>query len=142
MKKGDTLYKIAQEYNTTVDELLKENNLEGALIYPNQVLLIPKKMDQGANYFIEYVVKPDDTLELIARKNNITIDDLSEYNDIGKIYLVTDQVLTIPVQYQIYEVQENDTIDSILDQTHMSLEEFIEANYKNLFPAGTKVYVK
>ncbi len=142
VKKGDTLYKIAKENNTTVAELLEANNLESALIYPEQVLLIPKKMDQGANYFIEYVVKPDDTLELIAKKNNTTIEALSEYNDIGKIYLVTDQVLTIPMSYEIYEVQANDTLQSIVDQSHMTLEEFMNANFKNLLPEGTKVYVK
>lgn len=42
VKKGDTLYKIAKKYNTTVDELVKLNNIKDPdLIITGQVLKIP-----------------------------------------------------------------------------------------------------
>ncbi len=44
VKKGDTLWNIAKKYNTTVDDIVKLNNIENPdLIYPCQRLLILKK---------------------------------------------------------------------------------------------------
>ena len=42
VKKGDTLWKIAKEYNTTIDELVELNNIKDPdLIITGQVLKIP-----------------------------------------------------------------------------------------------------
>ncbi len=43
VKSGDTLYRIAQYYNTTVDEIKKLNNLTTNSLIIGQVLQIPKK---------------------------------------------------------------------------------------------------
>lgn len=42
VKNGDTLYRIAQYYNTTVDEIKKINNLTTNGLVIGQVLQIPK----------------------------------------------------------------------------------------------------
>ena len=42
VKSGDTLYKIAQKYNTTVDTLKQINNLTSNLLSIGQILVIPK----------------------------------------------------------------------------------------------------
>ncbi len=40
---GDTLFKIAQKYNTTVDELVKLNEIKDPnLIFPGQILKLPQ----------------------------------------------------------------------------------------------------
>ncbi|NLP45615.1 MAG: DUF3794 domain-containing protein [Epulopiscium sp.] len=45
VQKGDTLWKIAKKYNTTVDELALLNDIEDVdVIYPGQKLLILKKV--------------------------------------------------------------------------------------------------
>ena len=42
VKKGDTVYKIAKRYGTTMQALILTNNLRNPnLIYPGQILLIP-----------------------------------------------------------------------------------------------------
>ena len=42
VKKGDTVYKIAKRYGTTMQAIISENNLHNpSLIYPGQILLIP-----------------------------------------------------------------------------------------------------
>ena len=39
---GDTLWKIAKKYCTTIDEIVRVNNIENPdLIYPNEKLIIP-----------------------------------------------------------------------------------------------------
>ena len=51
VKKGDSLYKIAQSYNTSVSELIKLNNLTNTNLSIGQVLKIPTQT------FNTYVVK-------------------------------------------------------------------------------------
>jgi len=43
VKKGDTLYKIAKNYGTTVNAIKSTNGLKSNTIYPGQALLIPKQ---------------------------------------------------------------------------------------------------
>ncbi len=44
VKKGDTLWKLAKKFNTTVNDIATINNIENPdLIYPNQKLIIVKK---------------------------------------------------------------------------------------------------
>lgn len=40
IKSGDTLYKISQQYNMTVAQLMQLNNLTSTMIYPGQVLKV------------------------------------------------------------------------------------------------------
>lgn len=42
VKKGDTLYKIAKKYGTTVKAIMNTTGLKSANIFPGQALLIPK----------------------------------------------------------------------------------------------------
>lgn len=42
VKKGDSVYKIAKRFGTTMEAIIAENNLRNPeLIYPGQILLIP-----------------------------------------------------------------------------------------------------
>lgn len=141
VKKGDSLYKIAKENGVTVEALLEANGLDSALIYPNQVLIIPKAAN-GSIYFMEYVVKPEDTLELIASKNGTTLIELGKYNDLGKLYLLTDQTVKVPSMYKTYTTVATDDIERILRVTGMSLEELVALNFNTLFPKGTKIMYK
>ena len=113
VKKGDSLYTIAKKYNVSVDDLLKVNGLTSALIYPNQVLIIPLT-NNGNVYFMEYVVKENDSLNLIADKYNVNINELKNYNNFEKLYLATDQVIYIPVKSKTHKVEVDDTIDIII----------------------------
>ena len=141
VKKGDSLYNIAKKYGVTVDSLIKANGLDSALIYPNQVLIIPMN-NQGDIYFVEYIVREDDSLNSIANKYDVTVDDIANYNDLGKLYLVMDQTLQIPKKYKTHEVVATDSIDYILKKYDMTLEEFVELNKGKLLKVGTTIIVK
>lgn len=141
VKQGDSLYKIAKEYGVTVNELLNANGLKNALIYPNQVLIIPLN-NNGEIYFVEYVVKENDTLEGIADKYKISIKDLDNYNNLEKIYLASDQVLTVPNKTKTHKVVATDTIDYILRKYDMTLEELIDLNEDKLLVINSLLKVK
>lgn len=141
VKSGDSLYKIAKMYNVSIDDLLQANGLTSALIYPNQVLIIPVNSN-GSIYFVEYVVKDNDTLESIANKYNIKVNDLTNYNNLEKLYLVDEQVLTIPVQANTHKVVATDTVDYILKKYDMTLEELVELNKDKLLIEQSYLNVK
>lgn len=73
---GDTLTAIARRYNTTVDSLVKLNNIANPnLINVGQKIRIPSKTSK-----IVYVVKSGDTLSSIAKSYNTTWQKIYEKN--------------------------------------------------------------
>lgn len=142
VKSGYTLYNIAKNYGITVQDLMKENDLTNTTIYPNQVLVIPKSVPSGAMYFMEYVVKKDDTLQKISEQFDVPTEEIGRYNDVTQLLLAEGQVLTIPTRYKVYTVKEGDSLSSILRNNNMTQEEFIDANIDNLIKPGMTVYVK
>ena len=139
--KGDSLYKIAKKYNVSIEELMKYNNLEGTLIYPDQILVIPQVINDKV-YFLEYVSNKDDSLNSIALKYNLSIDEILKYNDLGKFILTEGQLIVIPQKFNTYVVKESDTLRDILNNTNMTLEELVNENFNTLFKVGTSLYVK
>lgn len=86
IKKGDTLYEIARQYNINPELLALLNGLNSQdYIYPNQEILIPK-----SNYSY-YVTKEGDTLDIVAQKFNQRPLELLNTND--TIYLQSGQLL-------------------------------------------------
>ena len=141
VKKGDSLYKIAKEYGVSVNDLLYENGLKNALIYPDQVLIVPLN-NNGEILFVEYVVKENDTLESIANKYKISIKDLDNYNNLEKVYLASDQILTVPNKLNTHKVVATDTIDYILKKYDMTLEELVKFNEDKLLIINSYLNVK
>ena len=141
VKKGDSLYTIAKKYDTTVENLLKVNGLSSALIYPNQVLIVPLNTN-GNVYFVEYVVKDNDTLDTIAGKYNISLNELKNYNNFEKLYLLSDQVINIPVEKKTHKVVATDTIDYLLRKYDMTLEELVHMNQDKLLIIGSYLNIK
>lgn len=86
IKKGDSLYAIAREYNINPDLLAILNGLNSEdFIYPNQEILIPK-----SNYSY-YVTTEGDTIDIVSQKFNLKSKDLLEDNDV--IYLLPGQLI-------------------------------------------------
>ncbi len=90
---GDSLWLIAQRYGTTVDAIRSLNGLTGTLIDVGQVLKIPSS---NTRPYIEYTVRPGDTLWLISRRYNTTVDDIKRLNGLTSDMLSIDQMLRIP----------------------------------------------
>ncbi len=94
VKAGDSLYKIAYEFDTTVDEIKKLNNLSTTLLQIGQQLKIPT-ISNIPNY-IDYIVKSGDSLYRIAMTYNTTVDEIKRVNNLTSNLLSIGQQLKIP----------------------------------------------
>ncbi|PAD96014.1 C40 family peptidase [Terribacillus saccharophilus] len=92
VQKGDSLWKIASKYDTSVSELRKINNLKSDLIFPNQVLQTsgsssstnkPNTSSSSSSSASTYTVKSGDTLSGIAAKHKISLSNLKKWNNIS-----------------------------------------------------------
>ena len=91
VKSGDTLYKIAQNYGTTVDEIKRINDLTSNILSIGEILKIPNQ----TNNTNTYTVKSGDTLYKIAQNNSTTVDEIKRINNLTSNILSIGQVLKI-----------------------------------------------
>ncbi|WP_404455422.1 LysM peptidoglycan-binding domain-containing protein [Virgibacillus necropolis] len=95
VESGDSLWGIAQQFNTSVAQLKSVNGLSSNLIYPNQIIetdnkqsqQITKPTDTSTNTNSTYTVKRGDTLSVIASRHNISLSQLMNWNDLDT-YLI------------------------------------------------------
>ena len=99
VKSGDSLSKIAQENGTTVEELVKINNIDNPnVIHPNQEIILPDSSTVDITETIDnvYVVKNGDSLSKIAQENGTTVEELCKLNGIDeKDYIKTGQKIKV-----------------------------------------------
>ena len=109
VKSGDSLWAIAQKYNTTVSQLKSINKLSGDLIHPNQIIETEKKSSSGtktesgssakpsqpAKKSNTYTVKRGDTLSEIAAKHKISLKDLMKWNNLDTTLIFPGNVFVV-----------------------------------------------
>lgn len=85
VKKGDSLWSIAENHDTTVEKLIEINDLRTTLIKPKQKLVIEET----------YEVKKGDTLVSISQQYHVTTDDLIKWNQLETNVIKPGQTLHI-----------------------------------------------
>ncbi|MDE6891480.1 MAG: LysM peptidoglycan-binding domain-containing protein [Lachnospiraceae bacterium] len=93
VQSGDTLWLLSRRFNTTVDAIKRLNGLTSDMLSIGQVLKIPS---EGVSSYFEYVVRSGDTLWLLARRFNTTVDAIKQMSGITSDALSIGQVLRIP----------------------------------------------
>lgn len=150
VKKGDSLYSIANKYNTTVDELKRINNLTSNILSIGQVLKLPS--DKANNVekeenTISYTVKKGDSLYSIARKYDTTIDRIKDLNNLTTNLLSIGQVLLIPTDANLettYTVKKGDSLYSIAKKYNTTVDRLKQLNNltSNLLSIGQILIVR
>lgn len=132
VKAGDTLYSIAQKFNTTVNDIKALNSLTGNNLSIGTQLRIPKV--EVEEEFINYTVKPGDTLYSIARNYGLSANDIIEYNDLGTTVLIPNQNLKLPINVDfepsenVYTVKPGDTLFSIASSFNTTVDQIKTLN--------------
>ena len=125
VKSGDTLYKIARNYDTTVSDLIMLNNLTNTNLSIGQIIEIPT----NNSVLNTYTVKSGDTLYKIAQQNNITVDELKRLNNLNSNILSIGQVLQLPKTNNItYTVKSGDTLYKIAQQFNITVDDIKRLN--------------
>ncbi|MSU03558.1 LysM peptidoglycan-binding domain-containing protein, partial [Tissierella pigra] len=140
IKSGDTLYKLAITYNTTVEAIMainpgiNPNNLQiGQVICIPQGTTPPKQCPIGS---FAYTIKSGDTLYNLAITYNTTVEAIMAINPgINPNNLQIGQVICIPMGSPVppcngvyYTVRPGDTLYSIAMMFNVSLQALMAAN--------------
>lgn len=85
VRTGDSLWRVAQRYGTTVDRIRRQNNLRSDLLQPGQVLIIrPGSVAATSGSRQAYVVRRGDTLGKIAQRQRVSLNRLLSANGLTK----------------------------------------------------------
>ncbi|MBJ6364388.1 LysM peptidoglycan-binding domain-containing protein [Staphylococcus hominis] len=131
---GDSLWSIANKYNTPVDELKRNNHLNGNLIFPGQVLTIngsstTTSSSLSSKASTTYTVQSGDSLSRIANKYGTSVTDLMNANNFSNYLIYPGQVLKIPSSSSTT----NSSSTTASQSTGYSSPTF---NHQNLYTAG------
>ena len=133
VKKGDSLWKIANKYNTTVEKLKSANNLKTNTLSVGQKLVIPS-ISVSPEVSDTYIVQKGDSLWSIANKFNMTVSKLKNLNNLTNNLLSIGQVLKIKDSFNngktTYTVQKGDSLWVIANKYGITTEEL--KSYNNL----------
>jgi len=139
IRAGDTLFSIAQRFNTTVDRLLQLNpGIDPNNLQVGQVICVPGAAPpQCPPGSTTYVIRAGDTLFSIAQRFNTTVDRLLQLNPgidpnnlrVGQIICVpTTAPPTCPPGSTTYTIRAGDTLFSIAQRFNTTVDRLLQLN--------------
>jgi peptidoglycan DL-endopeptidase LytE len=143
VKLGDTLSKIAKRYNLSLSALLKLNtNISNSdRIYIGQSIRVSGQAPASsskAKTNATYSVKSGDTLDKIARVNNMTVQQLKSKNHLTGSLIFPGQVLKVNTltstpdnnknTTDVYVVKLGDSLSTIAKRYNLSLSALLKIN--------------
>lgn len=146
VQSGDTLWKIAKKYKTTINEIASINDISNPnLIYLGQTLrILTNSINEGsetrATGSITYTVKRGDTLSKIALAYGVTVNHIVQLNNIqnpnliypGEKLRITESKSTTlnPIGgiNNIYKVQRGDTLWGIARRYGVTVNYLVNIN--------------
>ena len=150
VKKGDSLYSIANKLGVSVEFLKNINGITGNLINVGQKLIIPSDEEVSPGDYIVYTVKRNDSLWNIANNYGISVNDIVEYNNLGTTVLQIGQQLLIPKVNDsknntsiTYVVKNGDSLWSISKKYNISVNDLKNANNlsSNMLSIGQQLII-
>lgn len=97
---GDTLWGIAQKYNTSIRSLQSINNISGSFIYPGQRLETSARSSSARTVSSSsnaktYIVKSGDTLSHIGKNFRVSLSSLKSWNNLSSDLIRVGQRLRV-----------------------------------------------
>lgn len=146
VKSGDTLYSISKKYNVSMSEIKRLNSLSSDTLSIGQVLLLSEK-DKGEEPFVpegSYMVQKGDSLYGIARKYNVSVNDLMDVNNLTSNVISIGQILKIPsLEEKVYTVKAGDNLWNIAREFQTTVDSIVKKNnlISNILRIGQKLLI-
>ncbi len=133
VKKGDNIWQISKKFNVSISDIKKANNLKNNKLQVGMKLEIPQKNDkiikQSKSNEPEYhVVKKGETLFRIAKKYNISVEELKRLNGLNSNKLSKGQKLIVKASEKLKEnisIRDNEKVP-ILASAKLDIDEKAE----------------
>src|SRR5699024_9100906 len=98
VKQGDTLWSIAQNNGTTVEQLKEVNNLTSDIILPSETLETSNKSTKEEKVESTHTVKSGETLSGISLDYGVKVNELKDWNDLNSDIIVVNQELLVKAE--------------------------------------------
>ncbi len=157
VKKGDSLWSIANQYGTTVNNLKNYNNLLNDTLSIGQLIEIPSSTtivtpseDDIINEQNIYTIQNGDTLWSISRKFGVTVDDIRKLNNLTSDILSVGKTLLIPTgdiasnNIIVYTVKRGDSLWALARQYKTTIDDIKQLNNltSDVLTVGQELQIK
>ena len=109
VQSGESLWTIAQQYNTSVESIKQNNNLSNNMVFPGQVINVGGSASQNtssntsSSSASSHTVVAGESLNIIANKYGVSVDALMQANHLNGYLIMPNQILTIPNGDQVVQ---------------------------------------
>ena len=144
VKENETVFSIAKQYNTTIEDIIKVNHIEANNIKLGQIIIIPILPDPhrqiDTTRYTYYTVKPKEGKWRVAYDHGISVDELERLNpQIAGRPLQVNEELVVPKNravaakkyeegYIYHQVKPLETLYGLSKKYNVPQEEIIRAN--------------
>ena len=124
---------IAKKYNVSIEDLKQYNHLVSNIIYPNQILFIPK--NKGCTTCNHTVTQTNDSINDLINKYSLTLSEISN------LKVVPNQPIKVR-EKEYYTIQVNDTVEEILMKFDLKPIELLRLNKDIWIVPGEKIIIE
>ncbi len=102
VQSGESLWSIAQKYNTSVESIKQNNQLDNNLVFPGQVILVGGSDAQNTSntspevVASSHTVQAGESLNIIASRYGVSVNQLMAANNLRGYLIMPNQTLQIP----------------------------------------------
>lgn len=134
VRSGDSLYILSRHYGMSLSTLIQANPqiTNPNIIYPGQVICIPRVKQHKPCTGFHYTLRPGDTMAKIGQRFGLHPKDILRANpqitDPDRIY--PGQIICIPEGHKgyLYTIQRGDKLFDIASRSNITLTELLGAN--------------
>lgn len=157
VKKGDSLWSIANQYGTSVNSLKEYNNLTTDNLSIGQIIEIPSSTsivtpseDDIINQQNSYTVQNGDTLWSISRKFGVSVDEIRRLNNLTNDILTIGRTLLIPIDNLltnniiVYTVKRGDSLWALAREYKTTIDDIKQLNNltSDVLTVGQELQIK